>query len=269
MNWYATLDELKRELGITSTSYDAHLGAVLEWASRHVDGLCGRHFYIEQGTRYFDTSDSSEHCWVDDCIDVTSLACDDDCDLSYGESWTEGEDFVLKPFNTWPKMEVWTHPDGNYSFAKLKRRYVKVVGAWGYGDGWRENPVDALGVNITASSSSATSVTASTAGVVQAGMTLLVENEQMFVSAVSDTSCTVVRGVNGTTAAAHNAKSASRYAYPMGVNRTAIVLASEAWNKRESAGKANEGLGDYRVTWMDDAQLDKRDMRLLGQYVRV
>ena len=77
---------------------------------------------------------------------------------------------------------------------------------------------------------------------VEAGHTLLVDSEQLFVRRYSGSTLTVDRGVNGTVAAAHAAGSAiDVYEYPGPVAEATIILAARL---RGGAGHGSGGLFD-------------------------
>jgi len=78
------------------------------------------------------------------------------------------------------------------------------------------------------------------------GQTILVESEQMFIESIATTTLTVIRGVNGTTAATHDtAKSIYIYQYPYDVWQAAMALSSAIYQNRNKAGIQSERLGDY------------------------
>jgi len=125
---------------------------------------------------------------------------------------------------------------------------VEIAGLWGYGDGKSATPYEDSGITATIADTTGTTLTLSAEGTIEAGHTILVEDEQMYVSAVtsdgSSKEATVERGVNGTTAAAHSGKAAYIYQYPDGVVQACIMIAGRLF---ESRGKVfdSERLGDY------------------------
>ena len=278
MNLYATLSDAKTRLGLTGTTHDALLLALLEMASRQIDVHCGRHFNVESATRYFNTGPESGALLIDDVLSISAFTTDSESDGSFdGETWTEGDanDFVLWPFNGFPKMQVWVAPDGSYAFAKDAQKNVKITGLWGYGDRKSATPYEAAGVTVTADDAAETELDVSAEGTIQAGHTLLVELEQIYVSAATsdDTKkLTVERGVNGTTAAAHDAKAASIYRYPKIVEYAALVIASEAFQMRGQEFLANERIGDRSfgvLTNPGKPMIDVVTARLLADYRRI
>jgi hypothetical protein len=242
MNCYATLDDLRARLQITDASQDALLLDLLIGASRAVDDHCGRRFFSEVKTRILDSTSGSLLMLPDDLISVSSLTTDSEQDNTFdGETWAENTDFVLGP-DTYPKWRIDTLPNGNCSFA-CAARYVRIVGTWGYAES--ANPCEATAITGTVASANGTSLTLSASGTIKAGQTLKIEDEQLFVSAVSSTTVTVRRGVNGTTAAAHDAKAIFVATYPEAVKRMTLHLATQDYNDLGSKGYDREKIGDY------------------------
>ena len=238
MNAYATMTDLLTR--VSDADATSGLNALIA-ASREIDEFCGRHFYTERATKYFG-ADRCGDVWVDDVLDIESVTEIDD-DLEYTDAWSAG-DWWLSPANGWPKTRLVASPNAMRT-APTGDRSLRIVGTFGYGDGLSASPWQALGVTVTASSDSATSLTASASGAVVAGMTLLIESEQVFVSAVSGTTLTARRGVNGTTAAAHTAKAASKALYPLPVVDAAMWLAELTIQSVGRMGLTGEKIGEY------------------------
>lgn len=77
---------------------------------------------------------------------------------------------------------------------------IAITGTWGYGGEWKTT-----GATLGASQSdSAATFTASNGALVEAGMTVKIGSEYQRVESISTNTVTVTRGVNGSTAAAHN-----------------------------------------------------------------
>ncbi len=129
VNGYATLAELKVRVGITDTGDDAVLEAVIEAASRAIDGETGRVFYAATATRYF-TAEDSELLFVDDLLSVTTLKADEDGDRTYETAWAV-TDYDLEPYNSTPYTRIQIAPKGTRTFP-TGRRGVEIAGSWGY-----------------------------------------------------------------------------------------------------------------------------------------
>lgn len=216
INLYATRAMIKDRLTIADTVDDSDIDAALAAVSREIDRYCGRHFYAETRTRYF-SARRADRVRVDDLLSLTSLATDRDNDRLYSDVWT-ATDYELEPVNAplesppEPYLSIYAAPDGDYSFPIGVRRGVKVVGSWGY-----YQVLETLTPTLAeVLDTSETGVDVSAGSDDHVGYTLLIDSEQMFVTARSTNTLTVERGVNGTTAATHASGAAiQRYTYPI------------------------------------------------------
>lgn len=100
-NGYATLAELKAALRITDYIDDAALERAVEGASRRIDGVCDRRFYLDASatTRTYYAS-SAWRCDVDDIGTTTGFVVktDEDGSGTYGNTWA-ASDYELGPLN--------------------------------------------------------------------------------------------------------------------------------------------------------------------------
>ncbi len=264
MNCYATLDDLKSKLNMTDTSRDGELLALLDGASRACDDETGRHFYLWEGARYFDGR-GWLHVLLDDLLSVSEVVVDTERDGTYdGEEWTEDEDFVLGPMNEWPKWRLEITPWGSYG-VRFGERIFKVTGVWGYGNGRSASPWTVTSVTATVVTAAGTAVTLSASGTVKAGHTIRVESEQMFVTAVSGTTATVERGVNGTTAAAHSGKAVSLAEYPADVGQACLWLAVAGFKSFGAAGNQTERIGEHSWSVLTGPQIGELRGRMLNR----
>lgn len=100
-NGYATLDELKAALRITDYIDDAALERSVEGASRRIDGVCDRRFYLDTtATARIYRATSPWRVDVDDIGTTTGLVVKTDSDGSgaYGTTWA-ATDYELGPLN--------------------------------------------------------------------------------------------------------------------------------------------------------------------------
>lgn len=137
-NGYCTLAEVKARLGLSDTTDDTILEAVVEAASRKIDLATGRRFWKDASdtTRYY-TAETGSELAIDDLATLTSLATDVSGDRTYTDSWTS-TDYDLLPYEqllagrTWPYTRIEVTPRGQKSFPAGLRKGVKIVGAWGW-----------------------------------------------------------------------------------------------------------------------------------------
>lgn len=267
-NLYTTLDAVKGPLGFSSiTTHDAALLALIEQASRAVDVDCNRHFYAETAVRLFDVK-RRDRVAVDDLLAVTTLETDGELDLTYDTTWT-ASDYFFNPPNSYPKTLIVAHPTGTYTFT-VGERALRVTGSWGFGDGKRAAPWDSVGATGTVATTNGTTLTLSVSAAVKVGETILCETEQMYVSAVSGTSATVTRGVNGTTAATHSTAALSRAAYPASVVAMTEYMARAMFSEIGKENIVQERIGEY--SWMAHQRprvMEEQMLRVLGPFRRL
>jgi hypothetical protein len=136
-NAYATLAELKTEIGISDSTDDGALELALDTASRWLDEKCGWRFFTTgtDESRYYTAEHAHRLAVPEGLISLTTLACDQDGDRTYEETWTVTTDYDLTPDNAALDGEPYTHieiaPLGRYGFSKW-RKGVKLTGKFGY-----------------------------------------------------------------------------------------------------------------------------------------
>ena len=256
MNCYATVSDLKST--ISTGKSDAFLLALLESASREIEGpeLANRCFWTVIETRIFngperDTRFDSMPAYIltGDYLTVNSVEEDEVGDLAYSTAWEAGT-WTMGPHGEWPRYLVHVNVFKARRFRPGVGRY-RLTGLWGAGDcagsAWRGS-----GVTGGIGTASGTTLTLSGAGVVDAGHTLQLEDEQMYVTSVSGTSATVTRGVNGTTAAVHaDGTTVNLAAYPSEVWMATLWLTSALLTQMAAAGLSSESVGQYRAAYKD------------------
>jgi len=246
---YADLTEMKSRVGATDTDDDTELRRNLESASEFINDFCRRHFYVETATRYFDgraglqtvldryTEEVTKYTsdlWIDDLLSVDTISMDSDHDGDWEDELVR-TDYILWPWNDWPKTRIDLDlRQGDYYYWAAGQQAIAIAGEWGYGDGRSATPYASSGGTVTVANASSTSVTASDGDLFAICQTILAGSEQMYITGISADTLTVVRGVNGTTAAAQNAATAYIYRYPYRVTE-ACLLQAFRWYKRADA----------------------------------
>lgn len=143
-NGYATLDEMKLELGlpVSNTTHDDNLELAVNAASRQIDGYCGRRFWQDGtvGTREY-WADSYTYCCVPEGISTTTglvVKIDQDGDGTYETTLTLSTDFILTPPNALDNTPAWPYTEillvNNYTFPLLYngRPGVQVTAKFGF-----------------------------------------------------------------------------------------------------------------------------------------
>lgn len=184
-NEYATLITAKQRLNIDSDGYDTQLAQLLTTASRVLDECCLRHFYVRVGTRTQDPRHSWEVALDDDLLSLTSLQTDEDGDRTYETTWDASRDYYLGPANAlvdgepYDTIEV-DQVNGRYCFP-VRPRSTRTVGLWGYSQA-TEAVSSLLNEELDASE---TGVDVVSGTAYQAGQTLLLDTEQIYVVSIS------------------------------------------------------------------------------------
>ena len=248
---YCTIADIKGILGITATTDDTVIRKIAESASRYIDNYCNRHFYTISETRYFD---GAKTLWVPDLLSVTTLKTDEDGDGTF-ENTLATTDYILygaggdDALNLYPRVRIEISEDSDYgSFANGIKKGVEIAGAWGYGDGTTATPYVTTSITGTVDTTTGLTLTLSADGTIEVGHTILCESEQMYVTALGTLSATVERGVNGSTAAIHSAKTLYYYRYPRDIYQACIDLSVALYQNRGKKGIQSERLGDYTYT---------------------
>jgi hypothetical protein len=246
MKCYATVDSLRTALAIGGPESDERLRTALEKASAIIDTLTGRRFDCQEGIRYFDAADPLV---IDDCLSISEFKTDEDGDLDYEATLSSSTDYLLWPWNRFPKRQVHLHPTSSRSGFGAGLRSAKITGVWGYGDS--ATPYKDAGATVATILAAATSLTPSTLTPFSAGQTIRIESEQLYV-VTKGPSLTIERGVNGTVAADHTSKPISIYQYPGDIVGLCLSLAARIINLEGHGGLSSERLGDYSYQVQND-----------------
>lgn len=246
---YVTVDEFKSKgvLDIDGNEHDARLRGLLESTSRMLGDYTQRQYQALALTKLFD-GDGGRLLNVGDLISITTLKTDDDINRTFETTWAT-TDYLLLPSNadpatvnnpeSRPYYEIEVDRNGNQSGFAWGRQTVQVVGIWGY---WQhlKRATETLDEELDTTE---TDVDLSARPDIQAGHTILIDSEQMYVESYKDNKLTVVRGVNGTTAATHTSSTViDIYEYPSAVTEAVRMTASRLWNRRNIGFADTEGL---------------------------
>lgn len=222
--------------------------AILEAVSRRIEYVChrsqfGSGFGPRIGTNKYDGDGTNTLSLRDDLLTATTVTVR--LTTAASTSTTPVIDTDWFPANAdgytgppWRKLIL--HGRGNPLFFGNGYRTTDVLGTWGYSN------VTVTSTTTMASgfaaSTTATTFTTSATPLVLPGMTLLVGSEQMYLTALSGTTATVVRGVNGTTAAVHaDASAIAYYVYDARVHDCALRLFMRRWKARDAGADGTSG----------------------------
>ena len=203
-NSYVSLDVFKGEgvMNIVGDGGDGRLLSLLENVSRMVDRYCNRHFYVLEAPRRFD-GDGGTRLLLPDLvsIDEGGLRTDDDLDGVFETTWgAERVRAAAAKRRPGVARELWVaalHVRWrSQDSAGSERRWpagsgtVQIAGQWGW---WRRLR-RAAGTVERVPDTEATAVAVSDRDGIHAGVTVLVDSEQMYVRSYSGGSLTVGAG---------------------------------------------------------------------------
>ncbi len=259
-NAYVTVDYLKSEgwLNITvNTGFDAALRRLLENGSRLIDAITNRHFFALQQTVELDGDGTIDLLLDEDLIAVNTLKTDTNLDRTFDTTWA-ATDYSLKPYNAnpaggldnaYPYDEIQVDLDAGSKGAWTRgNRRVQIDGEWGY---WRRLKRATETAN-EAMDATETGLDVDSRADIEAGHTILVDSEQMYVESYSSNTLTVVRGVNGTTAATHLTSAViDIYVYPEQISQALIIGASQIWKRRSAGFASTIGFPDGSMSVFD------------------
>ena len=242
----STLDQLRTRLGLASgdTADDARLMSALQAASAQIERATGRRFSPRQKSLRHTYSSSLELLLDDDLLELTGL--------------TNGDGSLI------PLTDVIPVPDSApFSYLRLTGssaflwtlspvQAITVSGIWGWhdhpaemwrssGDSVQNNPLGSSATSLTVTDADGADSEGSFPRF-QVGHLLKIDSEYLQVTAVNTVTnvLTVLRGVNGTTAASHALNSAITIFQPASdIQMLALRWASWLYKQPDSAAFAD------------------------------
>jgi hypothetical protein len=257
MNNLARLSNMLADVAdaVSQTALYGVYARALEEVSREFERATDRSFAATVATRVVSVPAPCEaNDWgrslllSDDLISVSALKVDYDWDRIYEMTLAEGVDFDLWNDNrvNEPYYRIDLRPFSSVlnAFPTGPRR-VQISGTWGYS--YETEDTGQTVANATSISSSATALTVPQADAIDSGETLVIGNEQLHVSDRPDNvTLTVVRAINGTTAAAHlNGAAILRRRYPRDIEQAVAERAvGKRWDNQSGQAGMATLLGD-------------------------
>lgn len=154
-----------------------------------------------------------------------------------------GNGFLLEPYNRSPKTLLKLEEDTTDSLYGGQQT-LTILGEWG----WQTDKVS-LSTADAISSTTTTAVSVASGAGTYSGDTIIIDTEQLYVSAVSGNNLTVIRGVNGTTAATHSAEAAYyKWKYADDVTQAALDIARTYWRSRDAGLTSIIGTGEMAMS---------------------
>jgi hypothetical protein len=141
VNGYATLADVRAALRMTSTVDDPRIEQCVEAASRAIDEVTGRRFFLDvAGTARQYLPSSSTLCIIDDLAYATSgiSVQSDDGSNTFATTWLVGSDFQYEPrtapaaTENRPITAIRATGTKRFLVADDLQRSVQVSGKWGW-----------------------------------------------------------------------------------------------------------------------------------------
>lgn len=241
--WYTTLEKLKSSLSITTTIQDEPLSDKIQSASEYIELATNRIFLPVTATKSFDVplEDPTHRLYLgEESLSVSSIT-----DAS---GTIPPSSYMLYPLNYPRKTWVQLVGASSWSYSSTPYGAITVSGIWGYSSD-TEDTGATLSSNVLSGN---TSLVVSGGAYLKTGDSLLIESEQVFISAISANIITVVRGNNGTTATSHTAGvSIYKYVVPGAIANICNSLASFWYQNRDVAGLKAKQIADFRVEYQN------------------
>jgi hypothetical protein len=170
-----------------------------------------------------------------------------------------GNDFLLEPYNRSPKTLLKLEEDTTDSLYGGQQT-LTILGEWG----WQTDKISLSTIDAISSTTTAAVSVSSGAGT-YVGDTIIIDTEQMYVSAVSGNNLTVIRGVNGTTAATHSGGvTYYKWKYADDVTQAALDIARTYWRSRDAGLTTMIGTGE--MTMSNPAREETAILKRLDHY---
>ena len=277
---YTTLEAVRSgDMGLSSTTdtgQDGNIFRIIQSVAREIEALAKhRRFYPRIETRRYDVPNSNapinfkapptwrELQLGDDLITLTTLTNGDGTVITSSQYKLYDANAPVKHKITLLNSSgvVWTPSGGDYEQA------ISAAGVWGYtrdyASAWQATGAT-LGAGITANATTFTCAT----GLVLRGELIQLDSEWLYVSSVTVSTTdtvTVVRGVNGSTAAAHDLGVAVyRYVFQE-VESIARTATTAYWRLRNNPIGESVRIGENSFQTPKDvpAWIDKK-LRMYG-----
>lgn len=282
-NHYVTVDEIKEVapdgMRSTTTQYDEPFYKLARALSRWIDNHTQRTFFPDTETRYFNGKNQTK-LYIDDLITITSVAISEDdganyttiAATDYNAMW--GDDYNSpKSYNA---LEITVN--GDFSVFPSGQKSVRIVGVWGRTDDRdrifedttdevEDNPLSAVATTLTVNDIDGADKWGITPRI-SPGQILRIESEDIEVSGTSTTgnTGTIIRGVNGTIAAAHVQNTQiDKFMPPEPLKQACIIQAVHQFKRGQAGFGDAEALPDLgRI--MHIKTIDPEALQLLAAY---
>ena len=252
-NVYATVEEIKAELGQDierPEPDDTMIRRKAIEASRFIDGYCRRRFYPEYATYNYDHPvDSTRALILDrDLLSVSSLTTDATATTITSANYflKSGNSSNRTPYN----CIVLDNNDSTWEYSETMTDANAVTGIWGYHNDWsnawehvddvQDSPLLVGGTSLTVADADGVDKRGlkprfQVGQLIRFGATATAE--YAHITEISAETLTIVRGVNGSTAA-EQANDIDIYVYrpQYDIMQAALFLAMHLYRRKDSVG---------------------------------
>jgi hypothetical protein len=222
---YCTLSQVRSALGLDAalTSQDDALCDHIREASRFIDRFTGRHFFPLTATRTYDYPGQPWELQLRaDLLSCTALTV-------AGTAYTATTQYLLRPPDAFAYqwIEIVKGSGALFIWSDTPQGCITVAGVWGWHDDYA-NAWEASGqTSPTISSTTATTFAVTSAANFSRRQTIKIDTELLLITGIASTTLTVLRGIDGTTAATHTSGAAiSIYRPPADIEHVALRLAT-------------------------------------------
>lgn len=153
-------------------------------------------------------------------------------------------DYILEPYPQAPyhTLKLTENTANNLSQGQ---KTLTILGSWG----WQNETINGDTLNGSVDNTTNTIVKTNGDADINAGDTMLIDSEQLYVREKNGTNLTVLRGVNGTTAATHiDGTGIDVFIHPADVAEACLAIARDRWRSREAGTTAVIGAAGATIT---------------------
>lgn len=178
--------------------------------------------------------------WLLSATTITAYA---DTDRTSNQTLTAETDYYLEPYNASPKTQLKLSETTTKTLS-AGQKTLTILGSWG----WQNVTRTVSGALAEALDSSETGIDVVSGPAFEAGQTITADSEQLYITAITGNTLTVVRGVNGTSAAAHNTGIDLKILeYPADIVQTCLDIARNRWKERDGGISQTMGGGEAGI----------------------
>jgi hypothetical protein len=187
--WYSTRKLVKAAVGISGADLDSLIESYIEVASEDIEKFLGRRFIPETAVKSFR--------WPPRIGGGTILRLEDLDLLAVTQLQTKAQDatpttidaadYFLEPVNSGPpysRVEIDLSSNAAFESGDTPQRSIAITGRWGYGEDTKTAGAVESGL---AADAAATTFECSDSSLIEVGDTLLIEDEQLFVTGKAPT----------------------------------------------------------------------------------